>query len=653
MREACPNLARIGEWSLLDHRLDASPWARDSLALSWLRDRLYGKLVNDLLELTREDFLSWRQIGSGKANRIVTLLRHWDAVAAKNPAQFHVDSAGPSLDDDADKTPFAEEGDAWLAERAASEPDADLDLVLEWAVKIAGAKTWSDAVGLVHEVLPVEVAEARRRLLERRLAEASPSLGGWSGAQAALNLEPRAQAILFGRVLASKRRTLDDLGRELGVTRERVRQLEGRVERQLRERVENDPELRWVGWACERLQRSAGAFAPLDMLQSALPGLDPDTRKVVMFLSGYKQTEHHLVRTGFVLPGAPNLPVAPGSQFVVDEFLLHHRLEDSGVVDEHMDDAIDFISGTRRVGGQLVVWPPSLSDQAVAVLEIRDEPQTIEAIHDEVGRGEARSFRNRILEDPRIMRVTKTKVGLRAWGGSQYTSVVELMRERLSSGPQEIEDLAAELNERYEVSGASVRMYAHAPLFKVTGDVVALRSRADPYVPRHRPDRVRGLFMVDDLLSFRLEVDTDLLRGSGRALPFELATFLGVSPGESITLQADQDEVRFTWPETSHVGPSIGSLKKAAAKIAAEQGEMVVLIFDRERRTLELQIASDPVKGSLQSIAKQWLGLPRGSLGDLDDLANAMVVPPDELVEALKRRGEGVILAAIKPLVES
>jgi hypothetical protein len=648
--EICPNLVRIGSWSLLDRRLDSPPWAKDLLALNWLRDRLYGQGIADLLDLTREDFLGWRQIGVGKANRIVALLRHWDSVAAQFAPAAQGGQARPIVAEVAERDSVGD-GDAPVAER--SEPDADLDLVLEWAVKIAGAETWFDVIRLVDEAVPAEVAEAGRRLLHRRLDDVSTSLGVGSRHRPTLDLEPRSRAIVFGRIVASKPRTLDDIGRELGVTRERVRQLEGRIERQLRERLENDPELRWVDWACERLLGAAGSFAPREVLQAALPGLDPETRKLVMFLSGYVQTDHHLVRKGFVLPSSKSLPVAPGSQFVVDEFLLHHQLEDSGITAEHMDEAMDSIAGTRRVGGQLVVWPPSLADQAVAVLEIRDEPQTIEAIHDEVGRGEARSFRNRVLDDPRIMRVTKSKVGLRAWGGSQYTSVVELMRERLGSGPQDIEELAAELSERYEVSGASVRMYAHAPIFKVIGDVIALRNRTDPYEPRHRPDRVRGLFIVDDLLSFRLEVDTDLLRGSGRALPFEVATFLGVCPGESITLQADQDEVRFTWLDTSHVGPAIGSLKTAVERLGAVQGAMAVLIFDRGARTLEVKLAWPPETGSPRSIAEQWLGLPKASIETLNDLADAMGVVPGEVVTTLQRRGEDAILDAIAPWVES
>jgi RNA polymerase sigma-32 factor len=51
----------------------------------------------------------------------------------------------------------------------------------------------------------------------------------------AAGLGPRDRQIVEQRILAEELRTLQELGDELGVTRERVRQLEARVVKQLRE----------------------------------------------------------------------------------------------------------------------------------------------------------------------------------------------------------------------------------------------------------------------------------------------------------------------------------------------------------------------------------------------------------------------------------
>jgi RNA polymerase sigma-32 factor len=51
----------------------------------------------------------------------------------------------------------------------------------------------------------------------------------------AATLEPRDRKLVDERVLADEPKTLQELGDELGVTRERVRQLEARIVNRLRE----------------------------------------------------------------------------------------------------------------------------------------------------------------------------------------------------------------------------------------------------------------------------------------------------------------------------------------------------------------------------------------------------------------------------------
>jgi RNA polymerase sigma-32 factor len=53
----------------------------------------------------------------------------------------------------------------------------------------------------------------------------------------AAGLEPRERRILDARILAEEPRTLQELGAEFGVTRERVRQLEARLVARLAEHL--------------------------------------------------------------------------------------------------------------------------------------------------------------------------------------------------------------------------------------------------------------------------------------------------------------------------------------------------------------------------------------------------------------------------------
>jgi RNA polymerase sigma-32 factor len=56
----------------------------------------------------------------------------------------------------------------------------------------------------------------------------------------AVNLNERDQRILRERILADEPRTLAEMGEEFGVSRERIRQLEARMIRNLRDYVQEN-----------------------------------------------------------------------------------------------------------------------------------------------------------------------------------------------------------------------------------------------------------------------------------------------------------------------------------------------------------------------------------------------------------------------------
>ena len=182
----------------------------------------------------------------------------------------------------------------------------------------------------------------------------------------------------------------------------------------------------------------------------------------------------------FKAPTAASLPRLVTGGSVIDEFEVHEALSAAGVHEAHADALLARIPGLNRVDGQLVAWGTSMTAKAAVVLELRDEPQDVEELFELAGGDSLVSFRNRLYEDPRFIRATKSKVALRSWGGSHYTSVTDLMAQRLASGPMEIDELAHELHNRYEVSAHSVAMYAYAPMFKISGDTVGLRAEQRP-----------------------------------------------------------------------------------------------------------------------------------------------------------------------------
>lgn len=84
-------------------------------------------------------------------------------------------------------------------------------------------------------------------------------------------ISPRSLQILARRAFALRdRATLDVLGKELGVRRERIRQLEVKTVEALRQDL-NAPSLESLHRAARRLRASVGAAAPLEALPTVLP----------------------------------------------------------------------------------------------------------------------------------------------------------------------------------------------------------------------------------------------------------------------------------------------------------------------------------------------------------------------------------------------
>src|SRR5262249_54815254 len=92
-----------------------------------------------------------------------------------------------------------------------------------------------------------------------------------------------------------------------------------------------------------------------------------------------------------------------------------------------------------------------------------------------------------------------------------------------------------------------------------------------------------GCYLLsEDKCKYRLQVDPEVLRGSGRRLPEGLGSWLGVSPGERRLYVLDEsDEVPVSWPDTSSHGPSIGSLRRVAEILGASAGDFLIIEFDR------------------------------------------------------------------------
>jgi hypothetical protein len=161
-----------------------------------------------------------------------------------------------------------------------------LQVMAAWAVAEQGARTLGDLLTLAPRVedLPPDVARSWDRIRQLDL----PPLAGTALPDSDLpqlahdllgELEERRRLILTSRTFARTRRTYDSLAAELGVGRERVRQLETSALQQLARAAAHDRyrPLRW---------RAASAARPGDARAAAIPDAPPWMGQMLSWLAG-------------------------------------------------------------------------------------------------------------------------------------------------------------------------------------------------------------------------------------------------------------------------------------------------------------------------------------------------------------------------------
>lgn len=600
--------------------------------VGWIRGRGGCDTVEDLLDLTGEQILAWPQVGVGKRNRILEWIGELES---------HVPDI-LAVQDEVVPRPV----------------DPDVALLARWGAFVSSATTWGEAEAAARlDAVPDDVAAA----LDRLRAKALPVLPEENDADRILEdwvqgLDDRERAILRGRLVRAPARTLDDIGTEHGVTRERIRQLERRLEQKIPTLLAQET-WRPVRWEVFAVRHRFGAYAPLtpDEVEH-LSSAEGFARSLVVWLAGYERLEDRVRARDFRLPSVGDLPTLPDLP-ILDEELIRERFIADGVAPELVDWTLDSVKGVGRVDGRPVLWPGNIVDKSYAVLAVRNRQMTPEELAAAIGGGvSVRGLRHRLYEDPRLCRVTRHHVGLAAWGGEAYTSVVDLMCARLEDGPRPVAQLAQELADEFGVSTASVSMYAAAPVFLVESGVLSLRPDDRPYVPRATPHLVPGLYRVGaDAMVWNIEADHDLLRGSGRALPTEVATFLGMEPGVRITLRNEVRDVPINWLVTSHVGPNIGSLKAQVEAVDAGPGDMVRIVFDRSAHALEVSVRppaadeGDPAEAAIARLT----GLPSELCRTQELLASAVQVDVQDLDATLRRRGDDAVADLIPALAQA
>lgn len=540
----------------------------------------------------------------------------------------------------------------------------DLQIVAHWRV-LRGLGDSPLLEKLDEEPVPEEVSRARARILDLRAIDLAGD-GTLPDAVDSLDatlklLQPRELKILLARFLAPTPATLDAIGKDLGITRERVRQLETKILGKLRETTAfGGP----IGDFLAVLRAEIQAVLPLERLGKRHPSLlrvVPSVGEPLWFVLD-RIDDAFEVRDGWA--AAPNVDAAVAkTRQALEDLDNRHGLVPLALVDQFLGSGMDAqelaawmeYCGFTLIDGNVLVRN-AIQDRAVAILSLENRPLTSGEICARLSDRSPNSIKNAMSVDDRVHRVDRDRWGLTEWGHESYTTLRDMIGRVLdrSGGRVALDALTAELTSRFEVTSNSVVAYASAPPYRLRSGWVE-RSQ-DIGESRKEASQTRRLYKHDEGWKYRFAVTNDHLRGSGFPIPRGVADLVRCEPGRSIDLSSPfgRISIRRTGPQ-----PACGSIRANLEHLGAAPGDTAFLVIDPKLHTAFIELAEGPEPEGAHDRIRRLVGLPRSLDHNrlFEDLTGALDLPQaadaTSVCAALRDRGERDLfdeLAALLPL---
>jgi len=520
-------------------------------------------------------------------------------------------------------------------------------------------------------------------------ADGSGCVAGANGAgsqelRIAAGLEParRLLAGLSGRdltVLLSRAlypapkpaRTLEDLGRELGVVKERAGVIEKRVVAQVRRRAAS-AEFAAVAAAAATLRHELGpviTFAGLPAsfgLHGEPPRLAAEAELLVYLAGPYDVVGSRLVGRGFIDEAGAAVDELMAASSVMALGEVSDLLGELGVGADQRTWVFGELSGYRVAGEHLLRWSATQTtqaDKAEAVLVAEGQPLTLMAISASIAEPHTMKFlRESLGGDGRFRRVGLNTWGLSAWGGERYPGTFPAMVAELErrGGTAGIDELAAVLAARFGTNPNSVDMYARtSPSLIPMGSRVRLRRTDEPYVSHKSLALAPNCFVIDGAWAWRVVVDHEALASNERYLPEAFATHLGLRPGVQLTFESPITPITVGWGIQF---PSIGSLRPVAEGSGAHDGDLL-LVRAAGRTQFDFRVVTQAQLTAASAAGRVALlcGNPAAT-ADADvtaALAGALGIPdpagagPEDVMATLSARHDHDLLRAYQESIGS
>ena len=420
-------------------------------------------------------------------------------------------------------------------------------------------------------------------------------------------LDERLREIVAKRITATDRPvTLEALGERMRVTRERIRQLEKKALIHL-ERVRTS-EFRPVIRRAQAVRAKLGVGVPADdkILRDTLNWATEDIGQntnippkfaaaLLLWLAGpYKK------RQGWLL-------AEQHLRKLTLDALLDRRDDRGRVPNESIDEVLTQLGFNERthaawlrlfrdllkVDDGYLYFRGSIPEKVRTLLRFHRRPMLIEEMIDLLGSSSIRSVRQRLINDPGFWRVNKQGEFVIAGtpGYDEYTGITdEIVQEIEACGGEALfEHLVKKLSQMYGVKENSVAAYVSTPMFtKDNSGFVRVRDSEIAVDVSTDITKVAGCYQKPDSSWFwRILVDKDAVRGSGRLVPNAFAKEVGCGLGDKIEVDTTEGKLTFSWPLSSTTGATIGSLRTALVSCGAELGDYLFVCATKPKVSFE------------------------------------------------------------------
>lgn len=623
------------------------------------------RTVEDLASWTRQALSDVGAMPSDGPLRLMTALERLTGVDASTDSEVKLPvppweaEDGPGLDLTLPGEPARPGSQADAGDDTASL----IKLAAAWWFARGRARTLGDifATGMDDGGMPDEVADAIAALREVDISDLAPRaverLDPLFPLLDALDaVEERSHRTLIVRLPHHPDPpTLEALGEEFGLTRERVRQLEKKALDTLRGRAQDDPRL---GDLVAAAADSVGPGVPLSGAVDAVAHIAPSLRHredandlavLLLSISGaYTRHGNWL----FNETGANWLRETRTHQeeeeFVTREF-FEADASAVGFAPEHMTDLRTEL-GLEVLKDALIPRSAGIVQRARVVLTHAGHPLGPDEIFERLGVDRSPvSVRNALTGSDRIARVDRALFGLPGWGRDEYSSILDAITTELErhGRPMSVAELSDSIAERFSVSRGSVKIYAMSDAFARTPDGLIRLRYPDEEIQdeEHRAlETFPGCRLRGSRWSHCFSVDEKMLRGFSPSVPHAFAAHLGAEPMQTIALDTDEGhEISVVRSATS---ANVGRLRAICVERGLTPGDVLFVtaasggggpVTVHHVRDEEI----DAVRGTLSEVS---LLLGQAADAGLPALAEALALPEDSSVAAvatrLRNRGE-------------